>query len=41
MSEQKESLIRSQAVVMLFRNKGYINKEKRILKRFLNCIKGK
>jgi len=39
MSEQKESLIRGQAVLMLVRNvgKGYISA--RIIKRFLKCTK--
>jgi hypothetical protein len=41
MSEQQESLIRDQAVLMLARNRGKNNIANKILKRFLKCIKGK
>jgi|TARA_R100000951_G_C2646882_1_gene182840 hypothetical protein len=39
MSEQQEALIRSQTITMLFRNNGNKKKIKRILNKFLNCIK--
>jgi len=40
MSEQQEALIRSQTLTMLFRNNGNKQKIKRIINKFLKCIKG-
>jgi len=40
MSEQQESLIRSQTMTMLFRSNGKEKNRKRILTKFLKCIKG-
>ena len=40
MSEQKESEIRSQAYLMVMRNLGKNKETKRILNKFLKCIKG-
>jgi len=40
MSEHQESLIRSQAILMLARNRGNNKIYKRIIKRFAKCIKG-
>mgnify|MGYP003122478454 FL=1 len=37
MSELQESIIRSQVLILLHRNK---NKSKRIIERFLKCING-
>ena len=41
MSEREESVVRSQAILMMARNhdKGHVIK--RVLKRFLRCLKGK
>jgi len=41
MSEQQESLIRDQAVLMLARNRGKNNIVSKVLKRFLKCIEDK
>ena len=41
MSEQQESLIRSQIITMLFRSNGSKKNSKRIINKFLKCIKGK
>ena len=41
MSEQQESLIREQAVLMLARNRGKNNIISKILTKFLKCIKGR
>jgi hypothetical protein len=41
MSEQQESLIRGQSVLMLARNRGRNNIRNKILTKFLKCIKGK
>ena len=40
MSEQQESLIRSKTVIMLFRSFNNKKNSKRILNKFLKCIKG-
>ena len=40
MSEQQESKIRSQAVLMIMRNLGRKTETKRIINKFLQCIKG-
>tara|TARA_R100000781_G_scaffold26247_1_gene19351 strand:- start:240 stop:389 length:150 start_codon:yes stop_codon:yes gene_type:complete len=37
MSEKQESIIRSQVMLLLFRND---NKETRIINRFIKCLKG-
>ena len=39
-SEARESLIRSQAILMMARNIGKEHVIKRITKRFLKCLKG-
>ncbi len=39
MSEQQEAVVRSQAILMLARNHNKIHVIKRVLKRFLKCIK--
>ena len=41
MSELEESIVRSQALLMMSRNQGKSNIVKRIIKRFLQCLKGK
>ena len=40
MSERQESIIRSQAILMMYRNHGNKHIDKRIINRFLKCIKG-
>jgi len=40
MSELEESVMRSQAILMIHRNHQKSNIVKRILRRFLKCIKG-
>ena len=40
MSELEESVLRSQALLMLWRNQGKKHIVKRVLKRFIKCIKG-
>jgi hypothetical protein len=40
MSEHQESIIRSKTITMLFRNNGNKKNSKRIINKFLNCIKG-
>jgi len=39
MSELQESIVRSQALLMLARNSGKKHILKRIIKRFLKCVK--
>ena len=39
MSETQESIIRSQALLMMYRNQGKVYIAKRILKRFLKCLR--
>ena len=39
MSEAQESLIRSQAVLMIYRNQGKTKIVQRIVKRFLQCLR--
>ena len=39
MSELEESVVRSQAILMLARNHNKIHVVKRVLKRFLKCLK--
>ncbi len=39
MSEAQESFIRSQALLMMYRNQGKLYIVKRILKRFLKCLR--
>ena len=39
-SELRESIIRSQAILMIARNVGKDNITKKIMKRFLKCLKG-
>ncbi len=39
-SETQESIIRSQAILMIARNVGKDNITKKIMKRFLKCLKG-
>ena len=41
MSELEESVVRSQALLMMSRNQGKTFIVKRIMKRFLRCLKGK
>ena len=41
MSELEESVVRSQAILMMARNHQKENVIKRILKRFMRCVKGK
>jgi len=38
-SEQEEALVRSQTMLMLDRNQGKAHITKRVIKRFLGCIK--
>ncbi len=40
MSELEESVVRSQAILMIYRNRQSKEIVKRILRRFLKCIKG-
>ena len=40
MSERQESIIRSQAILMMYRNQGNKYIVKKIINRFLKCIKG-
>jgi len=40
MSEKRESYVRSQAFLMLNRCYGKISINKRIIKRFLKCVRG-
>jgi len=40
MSELEESVVRSQAILMLWRNHNKKHIVKRVLKRFTKCIKG-
>ena len=40
MSEQEESFVRGQALLMIYRNQGKEHVVKRVVKRFLKCIKG-
>jgi len=39
MKEQEEALVRSQTMLMLDRNQGKAHIVRRVLKRFLGCIK--
>ncbi len=39
MSEQQEAIIRQQAILMISRNQGKEYVTKRVLKRFMKCIK--
>jgi hypothetical protein len=39
LKEQEEALVRSQTMLMLDRNQGKVHIIKRVLKRFLGCIK--
>jgi len=39
-SELQESMVRSQAILMFTRNQGKTQIIKRVMKRFLKCIKG-
>ena len=39
MSENQESIVRSQAMLMIYRNHGKTYIAKRIVKRFLECLK--
>ena len=39
MSELQESIVRSQALLMLARNSGKTHILKRVIKRFLKCVK--
>ena len=39
MSEREESAVRSQAILMLARNQGRGYVIKRVLKRFMSCVK--
>ena len=39
MSELEESVVRNQAILMIYRNQGKKHVLKRVMKRFLNCIK--
>ena len=41
MSELEESVVRSQAILMMARNQGKDYVIKRVLKRFIRCLKGK
>ena len=41
MSELEESVVRSQALLMMSRNQGKTLIVKKIIKRFLQCLKGK
>ena len=41
MSELEESVVRSQAILMMARNHEKENVIKRILKRFMRCVKGR
>ena len=40
MSELEESVVRSQAILMFARNQGKPHVVKRVMKRFLKCLKG-
>ena len=39
MSEQQEAIVRSQTILMFARNQGKTKIIKRVLRRFLKCIK--
>ena len=41
MSELEESVVRSQAILMMARNHGKDYVIKRVLRRFIRCLKGK
>ncbi len=41
MSELEESVVRSQALLMMSRNQGKTHIVKRVVKRFLKCLTGK
>ena len=40
MSEREESVVRSQAILMMARNHEKEHVVKRVLKRFLKCVRG-
>tara|TARA_R100000781_G_C4072468_1_gene124932 strand:- start:76 stop:204 length:129 start_codon:yes stop_codon:yes gene_type:complete len=40
MSDREEAFIRGQAILMIARNQGRKNIRKRVLRRYLRCIKG-
>lgn len=40
MTEKYEAIVRSQAILMLYRNNNKKKIVKKIIKRFLKCIKG-
>ncbi len=40
MNEQKEAIIRQQTILMMYRNHGNNYVIRRVLKRFIRCIKG-